>query len=213
MPNVIYFIHIFKPETIMTNLKEALMLDKIIENKPKIHSRDIKLETYSHTDSRVIIHGVLKDERYIKIFDITGKVLEPGIVHHLDVKLLVKPAPLIIEYAQAQMIKVPMSECSATLDTIEKLKGLEIKSGFSKTIRDIMGGKKGCAHLCQLIIVMSQEIVQGWLTHKRKNSSPVPKDLDSFAEKKFIIDSCRMWTNNGPKIKTLEQAIKAQQEL
>ena len=34
-----------------------------------------------------------------------------------------------------------------------------------------------------------------------------------FAEKKFIIDSCRMWTSNGPKIKTLEQAIKAQQEL
>jgi len=187
------------------------MLNKIIENKTKIHTRDISLATYPHTDSSVIVHGVLKDKRYIKIFDINGDILEPGIVHHLDVKLLIKPDPLTIEDAQAQMIKIPMSECSDTLDTVEKLKGLEIRSGFSKTIRDIMGGKKGCAHLCQLIIVISQEIVQGWLTHNRKEKTPVPKDLDSFAEKKFIIDSCRMWTSQGPKIKKLEQAIKALQ--
>ncbi len=187
------------------------MLNKVIDTKPKIHTRDIKLATYSHTDSRVIVHGVLKDERYIKIFDITGQILEPGIIHLIDVKLLIKSDPFIIEDAQAELIKVPMSECTTTLDTIEKLKGLEIKSGFSKTIRDIMGGKKGCAHLCHLIIVMSQEIVHGWLTHNRKNKSPVSTNLDSFAEKKFIIDSCRMWTNNGPKMKNLEQAIKAQQ--
>jgi len=159
------------------------MLGEIVKNKAKIHTRDISLATYPHTDSSVIVHGVLKDKRYIKIFDINGDILEPGIVHHLDVKLLIKSDPLTIEDAQAQMIKVPMPECSDTLDTIEKLKGLEIRSGFSKTIRDIMGGKKGCAHLCQLIIVMSQEIVQGWLTHNRKEKIPVPKDLDSFAEK------------------------------
>ncbi|MDC3237346.1 DUF2889 domain-containing protein [bacterium] len=187
------------------------MLNKIPDNKLKIHTRDISLATYPHTDSSVIVHGVLKDKRYKKIFDITGDILEPGVVHHLDVKLLIKPDPLTIEDAQAQMIKVPMPECSDTLDTVEELKGLEIRSGFSKTIRDIMGGKKGCAHLCQLIIVMSQEIVQGWLTQNRNEKSPIPKDLDSFVGKKFIIDSCRMWTNKGPKIKKLEQAIRAQQ--
>ncbi len=187
------------------------MLNKIIENKPKIHTRDIRLATYPHTDSSVIVHGVLKDQRYIRVFDITGAVMEPGIIHHMDVKLLIKSDPLRIEDAQAEMIHVPMSECRTTLDTIEKLKGLEIKSGFSKNIRDIMGGKKGCTHLCQLIIVMGQEIVHGWLTQKRKDNSPVPKDLDSFSEKKFLIDSCRMWARQGAKIKSLEQAIKARQ--
>ncbi len=187
------------------------MLNKIIENKPKIHTRDIRLATYPHTDSRVIVHGVLKDQRYIRVFDVTGAVVEPGIIHHMDVKLLIKPEPLMIEDAQAQMIHVPMPECTTTLDTIEKLKGLEIKSGFSKNIRDIMGGKKGCTHLCQLIIVMGQEIVHGWLTQKRKDKLPVPKDLDSFSEKDFLIDSCRLWTRQGPKIKSLEQAIKARQ--
>ncbi|MCK5347793.1 MAG: hypothetical protein KAJ25_00300, partial [Desulfobacula sp.] len=66
-------------------------------------------------------------------------------------------------------------------------------------------------HLCQLIILMGQEIVHGWLTQKRKDKLPVPKDLDSFSEKDFLIDSCRLWTRQGPKIKSLEQAIKARQ--
>ena len=87
------------------------MLDKIVENKTKIHTRDIKLATYPHTDSSVIVHGVLKDKRYIKIFDINGDILEPGIVHHLDVKILIKPDPLTIEDAQAQMI--PLNGCRA----------------------------------------------------------------------------------------------------
>jgi len=185
------------------------MLDNILENKIKIHTRDIQLATYPHTGSRVIVHGVLKDERYIRIFDVTGAVIEPGIIHHIDVKLLIKPDPLTIEDAEAQMIQVPMTECTTTLDTIEKLKGLEIKSGFSKNIRDIMGGKKGCTHLCQLVIVMGQEIVHGWLTQKRKDKSSMPKDLDNFSEKNFLIDSCRLWTRKGPKMKSLEQAIKA----
>ena len=185
------------------------MLNKIIENKSKIHTRDIQLATYPHTDSRVIVHGILKDRRYIPVFDVAGSVIEPGVIHHMDVKLLIKPDPLTIEHAQANMIHVPIPECSTTLDTVEKLKGLEIKSGFSKKIRDIMGGKKGCTHLCQLVIVMGQEIVHGWLTQKRKDKSSLPKDLDNFSEKNFLIDSCRLWTREGPKMKALEQAIKA----
>ncbi len=187
------------------------MLNKIIENKSKIHSRDIGLATYPHTDSRVIVHGVLKDFRYKKIFDVTGAVIEPGVIHHIDVKFMIKPDPLTIEDAEAMMIHVPLSECRTTLDTIEKLKGLEIKSGFSRQVRSIMGGKKGCTHLCQLIIAMGQEIVQGWLTWKRTDKSPVPKDLDSLKGKSFLIDSCRMWTRKGPKMRRLEQAIKTRQ--
>ena len=185
------------------------MLNKLIENKSKIHTRDIRLVTYPHTNSRVIVHGVLKDQRHTRMFDITGAVLKPGIIHHLDVKLLISADPLMIEDAQAQMIHVPLTECITTLDTIDHLKGLEIKSGFSKNIHNIMGGKKGCSHLCNLILAMGQEIVQGWLVQKRKDKSPVPKDLDSIREKNYLIDSCRMWTRQGPKLRNLETAIKA----
>lgn len=189
------------------------MLDQIIKNKTKIHTREISLATYPHTDSRVIVHGVLKDRRYINVFDVAGAVMAPGIIHHMDVKLLIKPDPLMIEDAEVQMIHVPMPECRTTLDTMEKLKGLEVKSGFSKNIYTIMGGKRGCAHLCHLITAMGQEIVHGWLTQKRKDKLPVPKDLESFSGKNYLIDSCRLWTRQGAKTKSLEQALKNSQDL
>jgi len=188
------------------------VLNKIVKNKVKIHTRDIKLATYSHTKSRVIVHGILKDQRYIRIFDVTGDVLEPGIIHHMDVKIMIKSDPLIIENIQAEMLNVPMNQCRTTLNNVKNLKGLEIKSGFTRIVRSIIGGKTGCTHLCNLIITMAQEIIHGWLTQKRKKIYPVPKNIESLAEKEFLIDSCRMWTNKGPKIKNLERAIQAQKK-
>jgi tRNA U54 and U55 pseudouridine synthase Pus10 len=184
------------------------MLDEIIKTKSKIHSRDISLATWPHENSRIIVHGVLKDMRYINVFDVTGKILKPGVIHHMDVKMMIKSSPLSIEKIQARMIHVPMKECHTTIDTVSKLTGLEIKSGFSTKVRSIMGGKKGCTHLCHLIIVMGQEIVHGWLTSKRSQPLPVPESIDDISEKNFLVDSCRMWTENGPKMKSLEHSIK-----
>jgi len=170
------------------------MLDDLIKSKPSVHSRDIKLATYAHGESKIIVHGVLKDLRLVKLFDLTGKILEPGVIHHMDVKLLVKSDPLTIEQAEATMIQVPLEECRATLDTMGQLSGMEIKAGFSKKIQDLTGKKNGCTHLSQLIIAMGQEIVQGWLTHKRSTTPPEIHDLDNFKEKKYLIDSCRVVT-------------------
>ncbi len=184
------------------------MLKDIISKRSKIHTRDINLTTYPHTDSRVLVHGELKDQRYIPVFDVTGKVKAPGIIHHMSVTLLIDPDPLTIIQAEAQMLTVPLTECRATLDRVELLCGIEIKSGFSSQIRQIMGGNRGCTHLCGLVVAMGQEIVHGWLTQKRSKKSPVPASLDHVKEKGFLIDSCRIWKKDGPKMKEILLAIE-----
>jgi hypothetical protein len=189
------------------------MIAQLIENQPTIHQRDISLATYAHTDSRIVVHGVLEDRRNLKVFDVTGFEKNPGVLHYMEVWLLIKPGPLIIEAAEARMDCTPLPECSDTLDNVAKLAGLEIKSGFSKKIREIIGGKQGCAHLCQLITVMGQESVQGWLTDKRRDKPKLPQDVKSLKEKNYLYNSCRMWSNTGPKFKNLERAIKQKQSL
>lgn len=184
------------------------MLNNIIENKNKIHTRELKLATYPHTDGRVVVHGILLDKRYIPIFDVTGAVKQPGIIHHIDVKLMVAPDPLRIEIAEADMIHVSLDDCKKTLDTVEQLNGIEVRSGFSGKVRKIMGGKKGCTHLCHLVTVMGQEIVHGWLTRKGIKKSPLPENIESISESGFLIDSCRMWMKDGPKMNNLIDAIK-----
>jgi hypothetical protein len=69
------------------------MLKEMIQEQPKIHSRNICLTTYPHTNSQMLVQGTLEDRRYIPVFDITGKAQPPGTIHHLSVILLIAPGP------------------------------------------------------------------------------------------------------------------------
>ncbi|MCP3901148.1 MAG: DUF2889 domain-containing protein, partial [Desulfobacteraceae bacterium] len=179
-----------------------------IKNKKKIHTRDIKLATYAVNDSELIVCGTLLDERLQTIFDITEKEIPPGKVHHMQIYLLIHDNPLRITKVEASMPHVPMSQCKETLDVIKKVEGLEIKGGFSKKVNEFMGSTKGCTHLTHLLTVMGQEIVHGWLTEKRKYKTEAPESIDDFTENSFIINSCKLWTKDGPKIKAIKEAIE-----
>ena len=187
-------------------------LKELIKNKKKIHTRNIELATYSGNDSELIVQGKLIDERFQQVFDITEKQLPEGLIHHMIIYLLICDNPLRIVKAEAFMPHVPMSQCHETLDVIKKVEGLEIKGGFSKKIKEFMGATKGCTHLTHLLTVMGQEIVHGWLTEKRKKKTPIPTSIDQIKEKNFILNSCRLWTKDGPKVKAIQDAIEKKRE-
>ncbi|OQY51439.1 MAG: hypothetical protein B6230_04905 [Desulfobacteraceae bacterium 4572_89] len=188
-------------------MPEYTPLENMIMIRQQIHTRDICLSTYPHTDSQVLVHGKLKDKRYIPIFDITGKLKNPGTIHNMSVTFLINSNPLTIIKAEAHMVTVPMPECRETLDRVALLEGVKIESGFSSQIQKIMGGNRGCTHLCGLVKAMGQEIVHGWLTQKRSEETPIPASLDEVKEKQFLIDSCRMWKKGGPKMQELAMAM------
>jgi hypothetical protein len=184
------------------------MLADLIQNRSRIHTRDIRMTTFPHEDGQVIVAGELTDTRYVKIFDITGRVLEPGTIHHIRLFCLVAPDPLRIVAAEADMHTIPMEECRTTLDRVPLLEGLEIKPGFTRKVADIMGGTRGCTHLCTLTKAMAQEMVHGWLTEKRREPMLLPDNIEDIKESGFLVDSCRMWQKDGPKIQALAQAIQ-----
>jgi hypothetical protein len=184
------------------------MLTNLINDRSRIHTRDIRMTTFPHENGQVIVAGELIDTRYIKIFDITGNVLEPGTIHHIRLFCRIAPDPLRILEAQADMPTIPMTECRTTLDRVPLLNGLEIKPGFTRRVSDIMGGTRGCTHLATLIKSMAQEMVHGWLTEKRRNPTLLPDNIEDIREKGVLVDSCRMWKKDGPKIKALAQAIQ-----
>ncbi len=184
------------------------MLADLIQNRSRIHTRDIRMTTFPHEDGQVIVAGELTDTRYVKIFDITGRVLEPGTIHHIRLFCRVAPDPLRIVEAEADMLTIPMEECRTTLDRVPLLEGLEIKPGFTRKVAEIMGSTRGCTHLCTLTKAMAQEIVHGWLTEKRREPILLPDNIEDMKESGFLVDSCRMWQKDGPKIQALAQAVK-----
>lgn len=190
------------------------MLETYIKSIQKIHTRDISLATYPHENNQVIVHGELKDIRYVPVFDITGRIRDPGVVHHMRLFFLVAPDPLRIVSVEGDMPAVPMEACRETMDRSPLLRGVEIKPGFTRTVNEIMGGTRGCTHLCGLVKAMAQEMVHGWLTRKRQEKPILPTRLEDVKERRYLVNSCRIWKEDGPRMvelnRTIQKALAAQ---
>lgn len=173
-----------------------------------LHCRSIDMKTYALDEDTILVEGWLREDRFQQVHDITGEEVDPGPVHHLAIRLLVGGTPPTILDAEAEMAHVPLDICHDTLDTIEKMIGLSISSGFMKKVRRLMGGDKGCAHLTHLLTVMSQAAFQGYVAHKRRRPPVIPDSLEAVEGIEYLLGSCRAWKADGPKVMKLKAAIK-----
>ncbi len=180
-----------------------------IKGRP-LHGRSIDMKTYVLDDDTILVEGRLQEDRFHTVFDITGESKAPGPVHHMTIWLMLGGTPLAILDADAEMSHAPLAFCQVTLETVQKVIGLEIAAGFQKRVRALMGGDKGCAHLTHLLTVMSQAAFQGQIAHRRRHRTPVPRSMEEVVGLGSLLGSCRAWREDGPKVKNLKAAIKKQ---
>ena len=175
----------------MPSLREKINVDPM-------HSRSLELKSYPLDKDRIIVEGWLKDERYKRGYGLDGQERKEGLVHHMGVRLLVGEMPPTILDAEAEMSHVPHELCHSTLESIKKVIGLVIKSGFGEVVHKMIGGVEGCAHLAHLVMVMGQEAVHGYWTHKLASQPPAPRPFEEIEGLSYVINSCSLWREDGP---------------
>ena len=175
----------------------------------KVHTRSIRIDTYSVDEGRVIVEGVLEDTRPMPIYTIVKRRREPGIVHGMVVRLLLGGMPTEILDAEAEMPAVPMDGCTEAIDSVKRLVGLPIVYGFSKAVKDRLGGPLGCNHLTSLILTMGSASVQGMAAH-RGQTPPPPEAREAMLE--YVKDSCCVWREDGEHYKNTLAEIKSLKE-
>ncbi len=181
---------------------------KIDETKhEKIHTRQITVTTYDTEEDAVIVEGILKDDRLCEIHRPTGRKVLPGTVHHMIIRMKVKRPQLTIEDIDVDMPTVPHDECPETRNSLKPVIGMRITSGFTNSVKDLVGGPKGCAHLVALLVSMASAAVQGaWTALSRRPNQP--KGYMSKAMN-GIVDTCRVWRADGPKLAEALRRLKS----
>ena len=116
--------------------------------------------------------------------------------------------PLIILEADAEMPRVPRDLCTETRESIRRVVGLEIKSGFSEKVHKLIGNVEGCAHLTHLLVVMVQAALHGYWAHKMSKPRPVPCSLSDIEGLPYLVNSCRLWREDGPIIQEIKEMIE-----
>jgi hypothetical protein len=185
----------------MSSLKDK------IKGEP-IHRRLLDLCAFPAGDDKVIVEGSLRDERFRDVYELSGEKRDRGVIHDLVIRLLVGGLPLKIEDAEAEMPHVPRELCKTTQESIRKIIGFEIRSGFGERVHKMIGGVRGCAHLTHLVIVLVQEALHGYWTHKMSKPGPPPRSLEDVEGLAYLVNSCSLWRKNGPFVKEIEGFIE-----
>jgi hypothetical protein len=186
----------------------TMSLVDAIKKENRIHQRVLDMSTYALDDEKVVVEGTLRDERFRPIYELSGQKREEGVVHHMIIRLVVGGLPLRILDAEADMPHVPMPLCVTTRESVKKIIGLKIKSGFGEKVHKLIGGVEGCAHLTHLLTVMVQEALHGYWTHKMRKPEPPPASLEEIEGLSYLLNSCSMWRKDGPILKEIKEFLE-----
>jgi len=177
----------------------------------KLHTRNIKVTTYDYGGQKIIVEGVLKDDRFQESHSFTGEKFPSGAIHHMTIRFMVNCSNLLIEDIDVDLMSVPREVCRETIDCLAPIKGLTITKGFTAKVKRLAGGKKGCTHLVELILAMAPAAIQGFAAHQSRN--PVVFDLDR--EKmilEFLVNTCRAWREDGPFVEMFKKDLNSMQK-
>jgi hypothetical protein len=172
----------------------------------KLHTRKIEVTTYNYDGLRIIVEGVLKDERFQEAYTITGQTLPAGVIHHMGIRLLINCSNLLIEDVDVDLISMPREVCRETSASLAPIKGLIVTKGFTLKVKKLAGGSKGCTHLVELLLAMAPAIFQGFVAYREQRPSgfdpdQVKKVLQSLA------NTCRGWHEDGPYVAMFKKKL------
>jgi hypothetical protein len=187
----------------MSRLKDLIQTDPV-------HERHLEFRTYPLEDERMIIEGWLRDERLVPGYHWNGKSRPTGVVHWMCVRLLVGGWPVTILDAEAEMPDIPHELCPTTLESVKRIVGLSIVSGYSEEVHRRLGGVQGCAHLTHLIVTMGPAALHGYWTQISRQRRPIPRSLDEFLGLPQLINSCKLWREDGPFMQMIQEAMETQ---
>jgi len=186
-------------------------LKALIHNAP-VHERCLEFRTYPIEGERLIVEGWLRDERLVPGYHWNGQSRPTGVVHWMCVRLLVGGWPVTILDAEAEMPDIPHELCPTTLESVKRIVGLSIVSGYSEEVHRRLGGVQGCAHLTHLIVTLGPAALHGYWTQISRQRRPIPLSLDEFLGLPQLINSCKLWRKEGPFMQMIQEALETQNE-
>ena len=161
-----------------------------------VHQRKVTVSTYlSSEEGSIVVEGRLDDERKVETISMRGDKLAPGPIHGMVVRLLIGGLPPVIKKAEAEMPKVPVDLCTGAEQSVKGLEGLAIASGYSREVKNRLGGPSGCAHLTALVLAMGGAAVQGGATARGRLGGPSKEERKAIVG--FLKNTCHLWKEDG----------------
>lgn len=161
-------------------------MNQSVEKKP-LHNRKIDLCFYERSDGLYEVQGRLEDTKtHAYRRQLASEDTPAGTpVHDITVTLVIDNE-LLVHEACAQMSATPFDICRGAEESLAPLQGLRIGAGWTKQVRERLGGAASCTHIIELLGPMATTAFQG-LAPQRLATINLPS---SEGQRRAKVDSC-----------------------
>jgi hypothetical protein len=170
-----------------------------------IHTRVVECRGFRREDGLWDIEGHITDVKTYAFSNHFRGELPPGTpVHNMWLRLTIDDR-LTIHAIEAVTEASPYAICPDVTPNFQRLKGLSIRPGFQKRIRELLGGTQGCTHLIELLSPIATTAFQTVFPYREKqrlegkiSKSPLS---DKPGRKPRLIDTCHAFASDGEVVK------------
>lgn len=158
-----------------------------------IHQRKIDCVGYRRADGLWDIEGRLVDTKCYFFSNPWRSGIPPGEpVHEMLVRLTIDGRFTVVA-VECVSDATPHESCGAIIPNFQRLVGLAMGAGWSKRVKERVGGPQGCAHHVELIGLLATVAFQ---TAGPLLAADRP-DTARADSRQFIVDTCHVWKSGG----------------
>jgi len=168
-----------------------------------LHARRLTIDGYERDDGLYDIEGRIVDTKtYAYDSDWHGRV-EPGTpVHDMTIRLTID-ARMKIHGVETVTDRSPFPPCHEATANYDALVGLTIGPGWTRALRQRVGGTSGCTHITELLGQVATVAYQTMVKKRQEEAKKRTVDGLSDQPKKrpMMIGACHSFAVDGPVVK------------
>lgn len=172
-----------------------------------LHTRLITVKGYTREDGLWDIEGHMTDNKTYTFQNNWRGTVPPDVpLHEMWVRLTLDDDYTVMD-AEAASDHTPLSICADITPEYKKLVGLRIGPGWSRRVKEALGGTRGCTHLTELlgpiatVAFQTISIEKNCRRAKKPEEARLISDPEYMTRKPAFIDGCHAWASDGPAVK------------
>jgi hypothetical protein len=162
--------------------------------REELHLRRVECRGFRRADGLWDIEGHIVDTKTYGFDNVWRGRIEAGThVHDMTVRITIDEN-YVVHDAHAVTEAGPFRICPDAASAIGSIKGLRIGRGWTRAVKERLGGTKGCTHIMELLGPMATTAVQTLVVMRRaKPENP--------AERPWLLDSCYAYASDREVVK------------
>ncbi|MDF3886788.1 DUF2889 domain-containing protein [Cupriavidus basilensis] len=173
-----------------------------IHRRP-LHTRTITCSGFLRDDGLIDIEGEMQDISSAGTDLIFKRVPPGGAIHHMRLTITID-RDMVIHDVAARILAGPTEYCPEIESAYAGLKGLQIRGGFRKQVKAVVGGVHGCTHLTELLGPMATTAMQSTMAIMRaERNGRRPMDGEGLMPRPALIGSCHTYRMGSPAVEVL----------